>query len=196
MARHLLMLAVLLAATLSQATPAQADWNSFWARFKLDRKRMNCWPDPFMQVDRDLTRTAIQRMVVKGWQRQNTLGDSHFHPQTHLLTEAGELKVRGILTLAPPQHRQVYVLRSMRPEETEVRVDSVQQYVARSMPDQPLPNIVATDVQPPGWPASYVDEIDRKSHSSIPAPRLPAAKRRWDVVKSNRRHVTSSSALG
>lgn len=173
MARTLLIVFALLGILLSDTQTAHADWNSFWTRFKLDRKRMNCWPEPFASVDRDLTRSPIERMVVKGWQRQCTLGHSHFHPETQMLTEAGELKVRSILTNSPPQHRQVYVLRGLRPEDSESRLDSVQQFVARAMPEQALPNIVPTDVEPSDWPADYVNEIDRKLEQSIPAPRLP-----------------------
>ena len=159
---------------LGQATSARADWHACWARFKLDFKRMNCWPEPFVTTDRSLTREPITRMVRKGWQRQTTLGDHHFHPETHQLNEAGELMVRWVMTQAPTARRHVHVLRGDRPEESEVRLDSVQQFIVRSMPNYPLPPVVATDIEPPGWPAEYVNAIDNKSHDSIPAPRLPA----------------------
>lgn len=174
MVRSLVILLALMGVLFSQTAPARADWNSFWSRIKLDRKRMSCWPEPFVEADRKLTCAPLERMVVKGWQRQTTLGHNHFHPETQMLTEAGELKVRWILTQAPAQHRQVWVLRGYRPEDSEARIDSVQQFAARALPDQPLPNVLATDVEPSEWPADYVDAIDRQLDASIPAPRLPA----------------------
>jgi len=135
---------------------------------------MACWPEPFVEADRRLTCAPLERMVVKGWQRQMTLGHSHFHPETQMLTEAGELKVRWILTQAPAQHRQIWVLRGYRPEESEARIDTVQQFAARALPDLPLPSIQPTDIEPYEWPADYVDAIDRQLEASIPAPRLPA----------------------
>ncbi|MDA0659162.1 MAG: hypothetical protein O2931_03050 [Planctomycetota bacterium] len=173
MVRSLVICLALMGVLFSHVAPAQADWDSFWSRFKLDRKRMACWPEPFNEADRKLTVAPFERMVVKGWQRQTTLGHSHFNPETQSLTEAGELKVRWILTQAPSQHRQVWVLRGLRPEDSEARIDSVQQYAARALPDQPLPNVLATDVEPAEWPADYVDAIDRQLDASIPAPRLP-----------------------
>lgn len=167
--------AIAILATLLPAGPARADWHEFWHRFKLDRRRMNCWPEPFIGIDRNLTRTPIERMVVKGWMRQNTLGDHHFQPESHVLNEAGQLKIRWILTTAPMQHRQILVQRAVRPEDSEARLDSVQKHLAKTLPDQALPPVIPTDQGPPGWPADYVDAIGRSSMQNLPAPILPAA---------------------
>jgi hypothetical protein len=53
-------------------------------------------------------------------------------------------------------------------------MDSVQQSLARMLPDQPLPAVIAVYNDPPGRPAEYIDAIERKVQSSMPDPRLPS----------------------
>jgi len=160
---------------LAWGSPAEAGWHSFWSRVHLDFHRMNCWPQPFNAVDRDATRAPLETMVANGWQRQNTLSHYYFHQETQRLTEAGELKLHSILTSSPPQHRAVFVVRANSAEATEVRLDSVQQAVVRLMPEQSLPMVLPTSIEPRSWPAEYIDAIERKLHGSFPDPRLPQA---------------------
>lgn len=151
---------------------AHAGW---WERAKVDYHRMNMYPQPFTPVDNEAVRAPFVVMVERGWQRQTTLGDEHFDAETNQLSRAGELKVRWILTQAPESRRQVYVLRGHSDDVTSTRIDSVQLATSRIIQRGPLPNILATDVPSVGWPAEYVNEVDKKMQSTIPPPRLPDA---------------------
>lgn len=150
-------------------------WDSFWHRTGVDYHRMNAFPEPFIYADRAATREPFRIMVANGWQLQNTLGSHYFHPETQQLTRAGEMKVAWIATQAPQQYRTVHVLRGSNPEATSVRVDSVQQTVARVVTNGPLPAVVETGVELNGRPGEYVDDTYRKAQSSLPAPVLPTA---------------------
>lgn len=149
-------------------------WHEFWDRVHLDFHRNNCWPEPFESIDRRATRAPFAVMVEKGWRTQNTLGYDYFNPETQGLTEAGERKLHMILANTPEEHRTVYISQGFEPNTAEKRIDSVQQALARMLPDQPLPAVVPVQVEPRGWPAEYIDTIDRKVQSSIPNPRLPS----------------------
>ncbi len=150
-------------------------WDSFWHRTGVDYHRMNAFPEPFVYADRAAAREPFRIMVANGWQMQNTLGNQYFHSETQQLTRAGELKVRWIATQAPQQYRTVYVLRGSNLEATSVRVDSVQQAVARVVTSGPLPPVVETDTSLYGRPGQYVDDTYRKAQASQPAPVLPTA---------------------
>ena len=152
---------------------AQAGWHEFWDRVHLDFHRNNCWDEPFTSIDRRATRVPFVAMVRNGWESQNTLGQFYFHPETQALNEAGERKLYWILTNAPEQYRTVFVAGTYEPGVEERRIDSVQQAIVKMLPDQPLPAVIPTPEEPRGWPAEYIDTIDRKVKSSIPNPRLP-----------------------
>jgi hypothetical protein len=111
-------------------------------------------------------------MENNGWRSQNTLGDYFFDLESQQLTRAGELKVRWIVLEAPVSRRTVYVLRGQNHEATSIRLDSVQQAVARMLPDRPLPPVLLTDVAPAGGSGEYFETVDRTYRSSIPEPRL------------------------
>ncbi len=153
---------------------AQAGWHEFWDRVHLDWHRNNCWPEPFDSVDRRASRTPFTAMVHNGWRTQNTLGQYYFHPETQVLNEAGERKLYWIMTNSPEQYRTIYVAQTFEPGVGEKRIDSVQQSLARMLPENPLPAVIAVANEPRGWPAEYIDTIDRKVNSSIPTPRLPS----------------------
>ena len=159
--------------TLLSGATANAGWHEFWARVHTDWHRVNCWPRPFVNIDRKATEAPFEVMVTNGWRVQNTLGSHHFHPETNLVNEAGTHKLRWILTQAPEHRRSVFVARAARPEDAEVRIDSVQQEATKIVADGTLPAVFPTDQEPQGWPAAYIDAIDRKAQSSIPDPRLP-----------------------
>jgi hypothetical protein len=163
-----------LAIGLTSLNSAHAGWHEFWDRVHLDFHRNNCWDEPFTSIDRRATRAPFAAMVENGWRAQNTLGLYYFHPETHVLNEAGERKLHWIVTSAPEQFRTVYVTGSYQPDVAEKRVDSVQQALVRMLPDQPLPAVIPAKGEPRAWPAEYIDTIDRKIHASIPNPRLPA----------------------
>lgn len=154
------------------ASVANAGWDEFWARVHLDWKRMNCWPEPFQQADRELVRGPLIQMTDNGWRVQNTLSDHLFTVEQNDLNQAGALKVRWIVTQAPPHRRTVFILRGATPEATMARVESVQQEVARIMPEGGRPSVILTDTVPAGGSGDYFDSVDRQLKQSIPAPRL------------------------
>jgi hypothetical protein len=106
---------------------------------------------------------------------QNTLGSHYFHHETQKLTRAGELHVRWVVTQAPEQYRTVYVARGGNAEITSMRVDEVQQAIARILPSGPMPQVVETGTELRGVPGDYVDDTYRKAHASQPAPVLPTS---------------------
>lgn len=160
--------------TLLTVTSAPAGWHDFWNRVHLDFHRNNCWDEPFTAIDRRAARTPFDAMVQSGWRAQNTLGEHYFNRETQALNEAGEQKLFWIVTSAPEPYRMVYVTQAMSRDVSERRIDSVQQSLVRMLPDQPLPAVLPSFEEPRGWPAEYIDAIDRKEQSTIPAPRLPA----------------------
>ncbi|HBO43343.1 MAG TPA: hypothetical protein DD670_05300, partial [Planctomycetaceae bacterium] len=102
-------------------TAQQAHLATWWANSPIgnfcrsvvrDTKRNNCWPEPFVKADREAVREPFVRMVANGWQRQNTLGDHHFDPETGQLNRDGQLKVRRVLIEGLPQHRSFWVYRA------------------------------------------------------------------------------------
>ncbi|MFV1964593.1 MAG: hypothetical protein ACC628_04165 [Pirellulaceae bacterium] len=168
-------LAVILAVSLvvSVSSVAQADWGEFWYRVHMDLRRMTCWPEPFANVDRQVTMQPLMAMTDAGWQRQNTLSDHFFDPEKQVLSRAGEMKVRWIATQAPMHRRTVFVLRDLKAEATLARVETVKNYLNRLIPEGPRPDVLLTDTIPPGASGDYFDQVDRQLKSSIPAPRLP-----------------------
>jgi hypothetical protein len=137
-----------------------------------DIKRRQCWPEPFTGPDRVAARAPFAMMVANGWRRQNMLGEFHFEPRTGQLTEAGRLKVQWILTVAPQQHRLVYVHTADSKEETAARLAAVQQLAVKISPES-LPPVLPTSISDEGWSAAQVDAIERKYMSATPSPRLP-----------------------
>ncbi|MBC8355510.1 MAG: hypothetical protein H8E66_26325 [Planctomycetes bacterium] len=170
------ILALVFVATGVTASVTQAGWTEFWERVHLDWHRMNSWPEPFLHADKDLVRQPLIAMTDRGWRMQNTLSDHLFDVEKQTLTQAGALKVRWIVTQAPPHRRTVFVLRGATPEATLARVDDVQATVAQMVPQGARPQVQLTDVTPVGGSGDYFDAVDRARKDSIPAPRLPEAQ--------------------
>lgn len=168
-------LAIVFAATIVTASVAHADWDEFWSRVHLDRHRMNTWPEPFRHADKDLVRQPLLAITDNGWRMQNTLSDHLFDVETNSLTQAGALKVRWIVTQAPPHRRTVFVLRGATPDATLARVDAVQETITQLAPQGSRPEVLLTDVIPVGGSGDYFDSVDRQLKASIPPPRLPQA---------------------
>jgi uncharacterized membrane protein YgcG len=132
------------------------------------------WPEPYKPVDKAAALAPYPIMVENGWRRQNMLVTSHFDATTKQLTEAGQNKVRWILTAAPQQHRSVYVHVADSNEETSARIASVQQFARKISPND-LPPILTTTISEDGWAADEIDMIGRKYLEAMPAPKLPAS---------------------
>ncbi|QDU29826.1 hypothetical protein ETAA8_49410 [Anatilimnocola aggregata] len=151
-----------------------AEEPTFWQRVKIDFHRNNAWPEPFQTADRAVTREPFCIMVNNGWKMQNTIGTYLFSPETQELNRAGELKVKWVITQAPIHRRAVFVLVGETPEDTRVRVESVQRYISRVMPEGHLPPVMLTHTEPEGASGEYLNALNNAVNSSIPAPRLPA----------------------
>lgn len=160
--------------SLSCMGSAQAGWNEFWHRTKVDFHRNNAWPEPFQQADRAAAREPFCIMVNNGWRMQNTIG-TYLFDDAHQLNRAGEIKLRWILTQAPLHRRAVFVLQAHTPQETAVRVESVQQAISRMIPAGALPPVMITDTEPEGASGEYLDAVNRALQSSLPSPRLPSS---------------------
>ena len=160
--------------TLLAATSAPAGWHEFWDRVHLDFHRNNCWDEPFTTIDRRAARAPFAAMIHSGWRSQNTLGKHYFDRETNVLNEAGEQKLFWIVNHAPEPYRTIFVTQSLETDVSEQRIDSVQQSLVQMLPEQALPAVLPTREEPRGWPADYIDAIDRKQQSTLPAPRLPS----------------------
>jgi len=165
--------ALVFAFSLSAASDCCAGWHEFWNGIKTDFRRNNCWPEPFYHTDRAAKRAPMAIMVNNGWQRQNTLSDYHFDSETNELTHSGAVKLHWIITQTPLNRRTVYVLDGLTQDTTATRVDSVQQAVAKILPDGPMPPVMRTSVIPRTTPSETVDAINRKAIASQPDPVLP-----------------------
>lgn len=168
-------LALVFVATIVTASVTRADWTAFWERVHLDWHRVNSWPEPFRHADRDLIRQPLLAMTDNGWRMQNTISDHLFDVESNHLTQAGALKVRWIVTQAPPHRRTVFVLRGATPDATLARVDAVQEAITKLVPQGDRPEVLLTDVIPVGGSGDYFDSVDRQLKDSIPPPRLPQA---------------------
>ncbi|WP_425614448.1 hypothetical protein NA78x_004316 [Anatilimnocola sp. NA78] len=146
---------------------------TFWQRVKIDFHRNNAWPEPFQSADRAVTREPFCIQVNNGWKMQNTIGTYLFNAETQELNRAGELKVKWVVTQAPIHRRAVFVLVGETPEDTRARVESVQKYISRVMPDGNLPPVMLTNTEPEGGSGEYFDAVNRAMMQSIPSPRLP-----------------------
>lgn len=152
---------------------SQAGWHEFCQRVKLDWHRNNVWPQPFVAQDRIASCSPFVTQSENGWYAASTLSDLHFNSETQMLTEAGELKVRQIVTQHPEPHRTVFIVKGHTKKDTVKRTDSVQQAVARIVPDGALPDVRHVHIAPRAWPAEEINAVDRAYRSSRPLPRLP-----------------------
>jgi len=161
------------------AVPAEANWLGDFSDCVVqdvvkNTKRRNCWPKPFTCPDRFSVRAPFAMMVSNGWERQNTLGDHQFDPQTGELNEAGRLKVHWILTQAPAHHRTIFLYGNPAdPETAAKRMDSIHRVAAVLAPSGGVTPVLQTDKPAPGLPARHVDIIFRAWDRSEYPPRIP-----------------------
>lgn len=133
------------------------------------------WPWPDNCPDRMSVRAPFETMVQNGWRRNNLLGPHHFNAQKGCLTRAGELKVHWIVTQAPPQHRQMFVERSLDPTVTSQRIASAQDFAKKIVLDGAVPSVQDTHLIAEGRPAGVVDFINVEFRNNMPIPALPAS---------------------
>jgi hypothetical protein len=155
------------------ASPADAGWHEFWRGFKRDFHRSNAYPEPFRYADREAQKAPFRAMIENGWRTENTLTESLFTPENSL-TRAGEKKVHWIVTQSPENRRSVYVISANSRQVTEARLDSVQRYITRVVPEGALPRVVVTTRIPRGGSGDFLNEMHKKYRDSLPAPQLPS----------------------
>ena len=159
------------------APEATGSWHNFWFMFDLHRRRVNVWPEPFVNQDRELVRDPFRIMADNGWKLQNTLSHYHFTEDSTQLNTAGQSKVQYILTQVPPHRRQIFVLADNSVEVTASRVGAVYRAMAEITPGSMRCPVMTTRIEPRGGDGSYLDYLDRSYRVSIPAPRLPSQGR-------------------
>jgi hypothetical protein len=120
-----------------------------------DTCEVNRWPCPYNCWDRAAARAPFPGMIENAWRKQNVLADNHFGAEGDRLSEAGQTKVRWILTEAPIQHRTVFVRRGETPQQTAGRMNAVKEYALKIAPEGGPPNILETNISPPGYPAGW-----------------------------------------
>jgi hypothetical protein len=143
----------------------------FLSSIARDTKRRHGWPEPFIYQDRDSLRQHFALQVAAGWERQNMLSEFHFLAGGKELTEAGRVRLQSIINEAPEPHRQIFVHRADTPQETGMRMQTVQRFVAQSPYANDIPILESTRTDE-GWPADRIDIVSKKLTSAVPDPRL------------------------
>lgn len=156
----------------SAAQSAQAQYG-MWSSFQVGMQRNTSWPRPFIQSATQTVRSPFDQMSTNGWRRQTLLGAHHFSSETGRLTEAGRLKVRWILTQAPPSRRIIFVERGFDQQTTLARVDQVQQVAASILSTGELPDVQDTHLIAEGRPADTVYNTFTRFRDTMPDPQLP-----------------------
>jgi len=169
---------LLVVTAMTLATPARAQClEKFVNDCIRDCKRNNCWPEPFVRTDRAAIRVPFDMMVQRGWQEQNLLSGAYFKEDGKDLNEAGQSKLRWIVTEAPRHHRTIFVQTADTPEHTAARMALVQEAASRFMAgSEQSPQVVPVSMGPASWSAEQVDAVSRKFQSSMPDPRMPKPK--------------------
>ena len=170
-ARGIIRLAIMIL-TLGYAVPLSAgELAEFFSSIARDTKRRNCWPEPFIHADRATIRQFWTVQVSAGWERQNLLSEFHFLPGGIELTEAGRMRVQWIMTEVSEPYRQIYVHRADSPQETAIRMQTVQRFVAQSPYAANVPVIESTRTDD-GTPAASIDVVARKAAGATLDPKL------------------------
>ena len=81
------------------------------------------------------------------------------------------MRVQWIMNEVPEPHRQIYVHRADTPQETAVRMQTVQRFVAQSPYAVNVPVLESTRTDD-GWPADRIDALSRKAATSALDPKL------------------------
>ncbi|MEN1679497.1 MAG: hypothetical protein AAGJ46_07870 [Planctomycetota bacterium] len=168
------------------SAPAGAFWLDAFCEYVHDGYEQNRrWPSPYLCPDRKHAHAPFDTMVRNGWRRQNLLGAHHFNEDATKLTQAGELKVRWIMSQAPPQYRRVFVEQSIVAGETEQRIASVNDFAQRvaevsgtaapGMMAVTPPQVVASHLVSEGRPAPVVDYVNTQFRDNMRVPMLPTS---------------------
>jgi hypothetical protein len=169
---------LVIAATASTALAIGASASAFW----LDAVGQHCnevrrtnqlWPQQFVGQDRINAAAPFDVMVRNGWRRQNLLGTHHFNEDCTQLTDSGRLRMQWILTQLPPEHRQVFVERSIDPSVTQARIETARGYASQVVIDGTPADVTDTHIVSEGRPAPTVDYVNTQFRENMPIPALP-----------------------
>lgn len=170
MKRTLLAMAAVLA-----ASPSEAFWLGEFYNYLETRREENArWPSQYVGQDRVAAAAPFEIMVRNGWRRQNLLGSHHFNEDCTQLSQAGKLRVQWILTQAPPEHRELFVERSIEEGVTQSRLDTVNQFAAQVVRDGVPAQAQETHILSDGRPAVTVDFVNTQFRENMPVPTLPS----------------------
>lgn len=164
------------ALALAAAAPAQAFWfDGLYCYLEERREENNLWPAQYVQQDRRNAAAPFEVMIRNGWRRQNLLGGHHFNEDCTKLTRSGELRVQWILTQAPPQHRQVFIERSLSEDITQQRIETANLFAAEVVNEGFGGTAQPTHILSDGRPAVTVDFVNTQFRENMPTPTLPAS---------------------
>jgi hypothetical protein len=165
---------LLTAAALAAAVPANAFWlDEFYCYMKERREENARWPSQFIAQDRAAAVAPFDLMIQNGWRRQNLLGPHHFNEDCTQLSQAGKLRVQWILSQAPPEHRSVFIERSIEEGITQQRIETVNQFATLVSTDG-IPVVAQeTHIVSDGRPAVTVDFVNTQFRENMPVPTLP-----------------------
>ncbi|MEQ8848579.1 hypothetical protein [Botrimarina sp.] len=165
---------LVLVATLWAAAPAGAFWfEELYCYLETHRAENNRWPEQYIEQDRINAAAPFDIMVRNGWRRQNLLGSHHFTEDGAELTRAGELRVQYILTQTPPDHRQIFVERSLEAEVTQQRIDTANAFASTIVLAGVAPQAQDTHILSDGRPATVVDFVNSQYQQNMRIPTLP-----------------------
>jgi hypothetical protein len=174
--RRTLIAAVVVVIGASCVPSALAVWVDSTAHYvRRGYHRNEMWPWPFVCPDRVAVREPFCMMVDNGWRRQNLLGPHHFTADGNKLTTAGELRVRWIMTQAPPERRSIFIERSVETDLTGQRLATAREFATQVAVDGQEPQVFETHLMSEGRPASVVDATNVRFQESLPPPVLPAS---------------------
>lgn len=154
----------------SRPTPAQTAVDHVHSLYCINRQ----WPSPYVCPDRVNAHAPFNTMVSNGWRRQNLMGSHHFKQDSTELTQAGELKVQWIMNQAPPAYRRMFVERSVDPQVTSTRIETVTKYAERIAMNGVVPQVRDTTIVSEGRPAGTVDFVNTQFRENMRVPMLPA----------------------
>lgn len=156
-------------------TAVSADWNSFWEKVHIGKRRNNAWPDPFNEMDAMSVIAPFEVMKQNGWVLHNTIGADHFRDGDGALKPSGRASVAWIATQAPLNRRQIYIVRGANPEETSARIEAVQTTLSETQINGPVPTVAVVDRTVPTFSGARAVKIQRMALERMAAPRLPSA---------------------
>jgi len=163
------------AAVLATGGTGGAFWlGEFYCYLESRREQQNQWPAQFVGQDRVAAKAPFDVMIQNGWRRQNLLGTHHFNEDCTKLTRSGELRVQWILTQAPPEHRQVFIERSLDPDVTQQRIATTNEFAKMVVADGSAIPAQETHILSSGRPAVEVDFVNTQFRKNMRTPALPS----------------------